>query len=345
MFNKNRKPLYSFEFTPKKPSGFFRYVFFGIIFCIIIILLIITILSRPPKNFTPDTVITIYPGMLSRDLAQVLKESNVIRSADWFRILLSARFNKKPIIVGDYIFEKPETVFAVLYRINRGIYGNGQIRVTFPEGITIVQMSEILQKSIPDFNTGEFLLKTKEQEGFLFPNTYFFFRTTSVDQVINSLKQESDRIENKFNSFFNRNGLTKDSFGGKQRTWKEIITMASILEKEAYNAEEAKIIAGILWKRIDSGMPMQVDATFLYTHQKGSSNLTLKDLRTDNPYNTYTRKGLPIGPINNPGEAMIQAALEPQKSEYWYYLHDDSGAIRYGKTHDEHVANKRRYLR
>lgn len=344
LFN-SRKLSYSFEFTPKKSSGFFRYFFIGLISCIVLMFVTIAILSRPPKNFTPDTVVTIYPGMLSRDLAEVLKESNIIRSPDWFRVLLSARFNKKPIVVGDYIFEKPETVFSVLYRINRGIYGNGQVRVTFPEGVTIEQMSEILGRSLPDFNVGEFLIKTKDQEGFLFPNTYFFFRTTSVDQVINSLQQESLRVQNKFSSFFNKNELTKNELGGKQRTWKEVIAMASILEKEAYNAEEAKVIAGILWKRIESGMPMQVDATFLYTHQKGSSNLTLKDLRTDNPYNTYTRKGLPIGPINNPGEAMISATLNPEDSDFWYYLHDDTGAIRYGKTHDDHVANKRKYLR
>lgn len=345
MLFKKKKQFYSFEFTPKKPSGFFRYFFVTFLFSLILIITLVATLSRPPKQFTSDTIVTIYPGMLSQDLATVLEESKVIRSAEWFRVLLSARFNKKPIVVGDYIFEKPETVFSVLYRINRGIYGNGQIRVTFPEGITNIQMSEILLKSIPDFNVGDFLIKTSDMEGYLFPNTYFFFRTSSVEQVINSLTQEMNRVQKSLETYFANNGMTKNKFGGKQRTWKEIITMASILEKEAYNAEEAKVIAGILWKRIETGMPMQVDATFLYTHQKGSSSLSIKDLQTDNPYNTYTRKGLPIGPIGNPGKAMIEAALNPEKSDFWYYLHGDDGKVRYGKNHDEHVINKQKYLK
>lgn len=345
MFSKKKKQLYSFEFIQKKPSGFFRYLFLLLLLGIIGCIIVFVTLVRPPKNFAPDTIITVYSGMLSRDLAQVLETNNVVQSGQLFRLLLSTKINKKPIIAGDYIFEKPENIFSVLHRVNRGIYGNGRIRVTFPEGITAQQMSGILAQSLPDFNTADFLIKTKDKEGLLFPNTYYFFRTSTVDQVVDSLSSELNRVQMSLADYFNDQGMTKNKFGGKQRTWKEIITMASILEKEAYNAEEAKVIAGILWKRIDSGMPLQVDATFLYTHQKGSSSLTIKDLQTDNPYNTYTRKGLPVGPINNPGQAMIESALNPESSEYWYYLHGDDGKVRYGKTHDDHVANKRKYLK
>jgi UPF0755 protein len=141
------------------------------------------------------------------------------------------------------------------------------------------------------------------------------------------------------------NEKTVNPIYGKVRTLKDIITMASILEREANGKDEARVISGILWKRIQKNMPMQVDATFLYSIQKGSSALTQTDLKTDGPYNTYTRTGLPVGPIGNPGTVMIDAALHPTDSPYWYYLHDDKGGIHYAKTYQEHLKNKKLYIR
>jgi UPF0755 protein len=336
---------FSFEIIQKKHSGFFRYLLIAILGLLMIGLISFFLLIKPPKSFIPDTIITVYPGMLPKDLAQVLESQNIVQSGQLFRLLLSTRINQKPIVVGDYIFEKPENIFSALYRINRGIYGNGRIRVTFPEGITVRQMAEILTTNIPDFNAGEFILLAEPQEGYLFPNTYFFFRTSTPEQVVRSMTQEHERFKNRLNEFFDENGVTKESLYGKKRTWQDVIIMASILEREAKNETEAKTIAGILWKRIQINMPLQVDATFLYTIGKGSSQLTLADLRSDGPYNTYTRTGLPIGPIGNPGRAMIEAALNPVSSPYLFYLHDANGKIHYGKNHDEHVSNKNRYLR
>jgi len=120
--------------------------------------------------------------------------------------------------------------------------------------------------------------------------------------------------------------------------------MASIIEKESLNGDERQIVSGILWKRISLGMPLQVDATFLYINGKASAELTKDDLNIDSPYNTYRNKGLPPGPINNPGLDAIVAALYPKDSPYLYYLHDKKGKVHYAKTFNEHVANKRKYL-
>jgi UPF0755 protein len=111
------------------------------------------------------------------------------------------------------------------------------------------------------------------------------------------------------------------------KTENQIIIMASLLEKEAKNEQEAKIISGILWTRIRAGLPLQVDAPFLYILGKTSEQLKMSDLQKDGPYNTYTRKGLPAGPIGNPGVAMIKAAIYPQASPYLYYLHGKDGVI------------------
>lgn len=281
--------------------------------------------------------------MTTTDLGDVLETAHVVRSAKWFRFALATRFGPKSIVVGDYIFERPQNVLGIAYRMVHGIYGNSRIKVTFPEGITAKEMGEILFTKIPDFPIADFLQQSAGREGFLFPETYYFFRTTRADQVITTLSDQFISVVAKLSAF--DNGITKEKLGGKNRTLVQVVTMASILEREARNADEARVISGILWKRLQNNMPLQVDATFLYTINKGTAQLSLRDLRKDGPYNTYTRTGLPAGPIGNPGRAMIDAALHPTVSPYWYYLHDSNGGVHYAKSYQEHLMNKQKYLK
>jgi UPF0755 protein len=130
-----------------------------------------------------------------------------------------------------------------------------------------------------------------------------------------------------------------------KRSLKEIIIMASLIEKEARGEEDRFIISGILWKRIEKGIPLQVDAPFLYILGKESSELTISDLSTNSPFNTYRYKGLPPAPIGNPGLESIKASLRPTTSPYLYYLHDKNGNIYYAKTYDEHKQNIKKYLK
>ena len=125
----------------------------------------------------------------------------------------------------------------------------------------------------------------------------------------------------------------------------EIIIMASLLEEEARQLETKQMIAGILWKRIKMGMPLQVDSSFQYVNGKNTFTLSLDDLKIDSPYNTYLYKGLPPTPISNPGLDSILAALTPTVSNYLYFLTGKDGNMRYAVTHDQHVANKEKYLR
>lgn len=337
--------------TPELSFGFFRWIVMIASVIIIGCSWWIFSLSRAPHNFQKDVVVTVYSGMTIKDLSSVLQTSHVVTSGTWFHGVMSTRFKNKPIIAGDYIFEKPQSVFSVAYRIAHGVYGNSRIKVTFPEGITRYEMTDILSQKIPEFPRDQFLQKTHDLEGFLFPDTYYFFRTQSVDQVITSLQTQWQEKMKSFATFFtpiemiNEKTLTLQVYGGKIRTARDIITMASILEREANNPDEAKVVAGILWKRMSKNMPLQVDATFKYTIGKTSADLTIADLQQDNPYNTYTRTGLPVGPIGNPGRDMIDAALHPIESEYWYYLHDDQGIIHYAKNYQEHLKNKEKYIK
>ena len=121
--------------------------------------------------------------------------------------------------------------------------------------------------------------------------------------------------------------------------------MASLIEKEASGEKDRNIVSGILWKRIEKGIPLQVDAPFLYILGKESSELTKSDLSINSPFNTYKYKGLTPSPIGNPGLDSIKAAINPEDSPYLYYLHDAEGNIHYARTYSEHQKNIRTYLK
>jgi len=148
-------------------------------------------------------------------------------------------------------------------------------------------------------------------------------------------------MENNFNVKISE---IQDKIEKSKKSLKDVIIMASILEKEGNSFESNKIIAGILWKRIEIGMPLQVDAVFPYIIGKNTYELTLEDLKVDSKYNTYLHKGLPPGPISNPGIYSILATLEPIKTDNLYYLSDKNGTMHYATNFEQHKKNKELYL-
>ena len=124
----------------------------------------------------------------------------------------------------------------------------------------------------------------------------------------------------------------------------DIVTMASIVEKEATSTVDRQIIAGILWKRLADSYPLQVDAPFYYLLGKDSAHLTVVDLALDSSYNLYTHKGLTPTPIDNPGLDALSASINPTTTKYWYYLSDKKGNMHYAITYDEHLLNKEKYV-
>ena len=174
----------------------------------------------------------------------------------------------------------------------------------------------------------------KSFEGYLFPDTYFFYSNVTPDQVIETLR-------NNFNQKI-KTALLDIQASGK--SLQDVITMASIVEREATSSTDRKMIAGVLWKRISISMPLQVDPPFYYILGKDSSQITLKDLAMDSPYNLYKNKGLPPTPITNPGMSSILATVNPTTSNNLFFLSDKKGAIHYAPTYEGHVANKLKYL-
>ncbi len=315
-------------------SRLWKYFVVGIA-CVLVIMGSVLYTLKSPREFVPDTVVTISNGMTFRQAGQLLQEKKIIKSAGLMQVCAQIISANESVIAGEYVFEKPQNACSIGYRVTRGLFGTTRIKITIPEGSTNRDIADILAKKIPNINVDEFIAKAKDREGYLFPETYFFFKTSSVDQII-------DRLQNEYTQQVTP--LYPD-MKGTNRSESDIIIVASILEREAKNKDEAKIIAGIMYRRMQIGMPLQVDATFLYSVGKGSSELTLNDLRTDSPWNTYTRTGLPPGPIGNPGMDMIYAAIHPEMSRYLYYLHDRNGQIHYAITHDEHVRNKQKFLK
>ncbi|MFH1098822.1 MAG: endolytic transglycosylase MltG [Candidatus Uhrbacteria bacterium] len=173
-------------------------------------------------------------------------------------------------------------------------------------------------------------------EGYLFPDTYRIYADASVEDIVRKMLANFDRkITPEIRDEITRSG----------RSLHQIITMASIVEAEISRPEDRPIAAGILWKRRDRGMLLQVDSTVNYVTGKSDARVLLDDAAVDSAYNTYRYTGLPRGPINNPGMDAILAALRPQSSPYWFFLTDKDGKTIFSKTLEEHNANVARYLR
>ncbi len=318
----------------EKPRSLARlFALLGIVVIIIIGAFIFS--GRAPSNFVPGTLVTIPVGTSTKEAGNILESSHVVRSSSLFQAVITSLMNRRGVIAGDFQFDTKPNVFTVARMLTRGNFGGTQAKVTIPEGSSNVEIAKIISRGIPGWNTDEFLAKTKVSEGYLFPETYMVFKSIAVDAMINLLKNEYEKKIVPLRGDIAVSGKTEN----------QIIIMASLLEKEAKNEQEAKTISGILWTRIRAGLPLQVDAPFLYILGKTSEQLKMTDLQKDGPYNTYTRKGLPAGPIGNPGLVMIKAAIYPQASPYLYYLHGKDGVIHYAKTYAEHLDNKKKFLK
>ncbi len=263
--------------------------------------------------------------------ANLLEEQKIINSALGLRIL--ARTQDISVKAGDYIFEGDQIPMKVLERLDSADYGDVYISVTIPEGSTIKQIANIYENSnLEKFDVNFFLENTKGLEGYLFPDTYSFLPSASTQDII-------DVMQTTFNAYIKD---FEEKINASNRSLEDIIIMASIIEKEATgDLKEQRTISGILWKRLDEGKLLQIDAPFLYINGR----VRATDLRKDGPYNTYTRTGLTPTPIGNPGAVALEAAMNPFPSPYYFYLHGKDGVVRYGKTYNQHINNINQYLR
>lgn len=287
-----------------------------------------------PSTFPTPYQMTIERGQTLFSISKELSDDGAIRSRRIFEMLMLSLGNDKSISHGEYYFDHPVSVVEVAMRITGRDFGVERTRVTFPEGFTNKQIAARLENELHAFDTAKFLELSDKSEGYLFPDTYIFFPWTTPDIAFNTLR----------NTFDSKIEPLKKDIASSKRSFSDIVIMASLIEKEANGEDDREVIAGILWKRIDKGIPLQVDAPFLYILGKESKELTKGDLAIDSPFNTYRNKGLTPSPIGNPGLASIKAALNPKESPYLYYLHDKDGNIYYARTYQEHLQNIKKHL-
>lgn len=302
----------------------------GGVLAIAVILAVLT----PPPGFPHRTLVRVEPGAALSDVSRMLSERGLIRSKKMFLGLAILMGGERGVIAGAYLFTEPANMLAIARRLTSGDYGDAVVRVTIPEGFSSREIALLFSQKLESFDTERFRVLAGDREGYLFPDTYFLSLTAGPEDVLAVMEANFERRISSLNEEIRRFG----------RSRAEIITMASIIELEAPAADDRRIISGILWERLRIGMPLQVDAAFVYINGKGSRELTVDDLALDSPYNTYRYRGLPKGPIGNPGLDAIEAALRPTKTPYLYYLSDSKGTMHYARTFEEHKRNRERYL-
>jgi len=289
---------------------------------------------QPPEEFPVGELVSIPEGTSLSKTGDTLQQQGVVRSAVLFKVLVTLLGAERAIHAGDYLFDQPLDVFAISRAIAIGQYGLEPVRIRVPEGASAKEISRIFKTQLPRFNAGNFLAQAQTFEGYLFPDTYFFLPNTTEGTVLEALRQNFDTHV----------ATIQVEIDSSSRSLSDLVIMASILEREAYNMADRRLIAGVLWSRMARGMPLQVDAPFVYSLGKGTFQLTVKDLTSDSPYNTYKHKGLPPTPIGNPSLDSILAAATPTKTDYLYFLADKNGVTHYCKTYSCHLANKAKYF-
>jgi UPF0755 protein len=266
-----------------------------------------------PADFPLSATVQIEKGASLRSVSALLEKEHLIRSRVAFEFFVIIFNGEKHIISANYLFENKLPVFEIARRIAGGEHRMAPIVVTIPEGFNAREIADTFALKLANFSKDKFLMEVKEKEGYLFPDTYFFLPNANETDVVRSM---TNNFQKKITPFlFEILSLNKSE--------KDIVIMASLVEGEAKGETDRGVIAGILWKRISIHMPLQVDSA----------------------PETYKIKGLPENPIGNPGLAAITASIRPQNSPYLYYLHDKNGIVHYAKTFAEHQANIKKYLK
>ena len=207
-------------------------------------------------------------------------------------------------------------------------------------GFPAVDYSKNADLPLPKNFSKEYqFLKDKSEniglEGYLFPDTYQINRGATLEEIIRKMLDNFDKKLTK---------ELREEIENQDKAISHIIAMASLIEKEVRTVQDKKIVSGILWKRMENKIPLQVDATITYITDKKTTEIYLEELEIDSPYNTYKKRGLPVGPISNPGLDSIFAAIYPEDSPYWYYLSTPEGETIFSKTLKEHEENRKKYL-
>jgi UPF0755 protein len=309
---------------------------------VILVVAIGVFLASAPSAF-PHRTFTVRSGESTKQIANDLSTAHVVRSKLLFRVAVSLLGKMHLIYSGVYQFDVPQNAIQVAWRMTHGEFNTQPVKITIPEGYTNDQIATLMAKSLPNVHPDTFLIRASAYEGYLFPDTYLFLPdaddNTVIDTLTSTFTDRFNSVRTEVKAFENLSTTTS-----YRVTDGDVVKVASLVEKEAVTTADRKIVAGIIWKRLQKGIPLSLDSPFMLIDGKNSDQLTTADLKTDSPYNLYIHAGLPPTPIDNPGLNSLTAAVEPTQTAYLYFLSDKNGVMHYAKTLAQHNANKALYL-
>lgn len=303
-----------------------------------------------PRNFSSGgkVIFNVEKGQSSKEIAMNLEKNGLILWGPVFRVYVSLRGLAGKLQAGTFELHSSENIPQIVGKL---VSGNTiKIKITVPEGFTLKKIEERIGQyfeeiSLSQFSPADFKEKFSflndvpvkaSLEGFLFPDTYFFVPGTEDKKIAETFLENFDK---------KLAPELREEIRKQNKSVFEIITMASLVEKEVRTLEDKKIVSGIFWKRLKIKMALESCATIAYILNIDKWQYSFEDTRTVSPYNTYLNRGLPPGPISNPGIDSITAALYPQNSDYWYWLSTPEGKTIFSKTLEEHNIAKVKYLK
>lgn len=297
------------------------------------------------NGLTPGGIVLIERGLGAADIAHLLARQGYIRCPTVFGIHLILTGQTDRLQSGYYEISSDMSMPQIIGMLAEGRHAVAYL--TIPEGLTIVQISKLVETTLltkdEEFQAAATVEAVKNRlgvqlpptatsaEGYLFPETYRFELGTNPHTIVNRMVEE-------FRQRFLKPLLLATPPDERWGRVHEVVTLASLVEEEAKVDEERALIAGVLLNRLKKGMKLQCDATVQYALPERKARLTYEDLKIPSPYNTYLHQGLPPGPISNPGLPSLRAALQPAETQYLYYVARGDGTHIFSRTYQEHLA-------
>ena len=328
-----------------------------IIGIIVVVFLIFAFYFYQQVNTTHDNAFgkkqfIIEKGQGVEVIADNLQAQGFIKNPFWFKVYVASSGKRSEFVDGTFDLRTDLSVKEVVGFLTETMGVAKETEFTLLEGWSVEQMDESLASEglikageliehSDQFNDKSFFFlidkpKGADLQGYLYPDTYRIYQNSSVEKITKKMLSNFDvKLTDEIRKEIKNQG----------KTIFEVVTLASIVEKEMFGYENRRIVADVFNKRLEVGMALQSDATVNFVTNKGIAAPSLADTQVDSLYNTYKYPGLPPGPISNPSIESIKAVVYPKQSNYWYFLNTPEGDIIFSKNHDEHVINKHKYLK
>lgn len=333
-------PMFSF-----KPPSKAMMVFLVRAFLAVSLVWYLFCLLTPAGSGRVVRVVSFPAGSSIKKLAIDLKRNGIIRSSWHFIIVSRLRGQAHRLKAGDYRFTDAMTTTDILRKVVSGDVDFQ--RFTLPEGYSIYQAAELLQQQ-HFLERNDFLracgdprlltrlgIRTASAEGYLYPATYNLSQGETAEQLV---AQMTAHFEKNYS-------VVAGNVSGRKMSRHEVVTLASMIEKEAVSPAEKPLISSVFYNRLRIGMPLQSDPTTIYGVRTFGSTVTKADIKRPSPYNTYLNSGLPPGPIGNPGADALRAALHPADTPYLYFVARQDGTHQFSRTLEEHNQAVQKYLK